>query len=115
MNTQQLQEKREQEKKIVNLMIQLYCNGNHGTTRGMLCDCCKELTAYATARTDHCPHMATKTFCSNCKTHCYRPIMREEIRKVMRWAGPRMVFVHPVLAIRHVIETKKEKRALQCD
>jgi len=113
MNTQQLQEKREQEQKIVNIMIQLYCNGNHGTKRGMLCDCCKELTDYANARTDHCPHMATKTFCSNCKTHCYKPTMREEIRKVMRWAGPRMIFSHPVLAIRHVIETKIEKRALQ--
>jgi len=39
--------------------------------------------------------------------------MLEEIRKVMRWAGPRMIFNHPVLAVRHVIETKKEKRALQ--
>ena len=65
---------------------------------------------YAAARVDHCPHMETKTFCSACKTHCYKPQMREAIRQVMRWSGPRMIFHHPVLAIRHLIETKKQSK-----
>jgi len=38
---------------------------------------------------------------------------REKIRAVMRFSGPRMIFHHPVAAIRHVIETKKEKRILE--
>lgn len=38
---------------------------------------------------------------------------REKIREVMRFSGPRMIFHHPVAAIRHVIETKKEKRRLE--
>lgn len=38
---------------------------------------------------------------------------REKIRAVMRFSGPRMIFHHPVAAIRHVIETKKEKRRLE--
>ena len=54
--------------------------------------------------------MENKTFCSNCKVHCYSPEMREEIKKVMRFSGPRMIAYHPVMAIRHVKETKKEKR-----
>ena len=54
--------------------------------------------------------METKTFCSACKVHCYRPEMREKIRAVMRWAGPRMLFVHPVLAVRHLLGTRKEKQ-----
>ena len=37
--------------------------------------------------------METKTFCSNCRAHCYRLEMREEIRKVMRFSGPRMIFI----------------------
>ena len=57
--------------------------------------------------------METKTFCSNCKVHCYKPEMREKIRDVMRFSGPRMLFVHPVAAIRHVMETKREKRRLE--
>ncbi|MGN0478669.1 MAG: nitrous oxide-stimulated promoter family protein, partial [Hominenteromicrobium sp.] len=64
-------------------------------------------------RSDCCPFMETKTFCSNCKVHCYKPEMREKIREVMRFSGPRMIFRHPVTAIRHVIETKKEKRRLE--
>lgn len=39
--------------------------------------------------------------------------MREKIRAVMRFSGPRMMFHHPVMAVRHVLETKKEKKRLE--
>jgi hypothetical protein len=39
--------------------------------------------------------------------------MREKIREVMRFSGPRMIFYHPITAIRHVIESKKGKRNLE--
>lgn len=39
--------------------------------------------------------------------------MRERIREVMRFSGPRMIFHHPVAAVRHVTETKKEKKRLE--
>ena len=77
------------------LMIELYCRGHHGTPKGRLCPDCAVLRDYADARVDHCPHIATKTFCSVCQTHCYKPEMRERIRQVMRWSGPRMLFHHP--------------------
>lgn len=67
------EKKRRQEKETVGLMIELYCRGNHGTPKGQLCPDCAALRDYADARVDHCPHMATKTFCSVCKTHCYKP------------------------------------------
>ena len=105
--------KREKEKQVVRLMIEVYCRGNHRTRRGELCPQCRELADYAAARVDHCPHMETKTFCSNCKTHCYKPAMRERIRAVMRYAGPRMLLHHPVMAVRHLIESKKEKNAMK--
>ena len=103
-----IQSKREREKETVSLMIALYCKKKHHT-RKVLCPECAELQAYATQRSDKCPFMETKTFCSNCKVHCYKPDMREKIREVMRFSGPRMIFRHPVMAIRHVIESKKEK------
>ena len=112
METKKIQGKRDREKKVVGLMIRLYCNGNHGTSRNELCGECAALTEYANARVDHCPHMETKTFCSNCKTHCYKPEMREKIRRVMRYSGPRIVFYHPVMAMRHVVEMKKEQRLI---
>ena len=108
-----VQSKREREKRMVTEMIALYCRKNHGTKKGVLCLDCMALTQYACARSDKCPFMETKTFCSNCKVHCYRPQMREKIRTVMRYAGPRMIFHHPAAALRHIYETKKEKIRLE--
>lgn len=105
-------QKREREKEMVGQMIALYCRKKHGT-RGALCPDCQALADYARLRSDKCPFMQTKTFCSNCKVHCYRPDMREKIRAVMRFAGPRMLFVHPVAALRHLVETRREKRRLE--
>lgn len=103
--------KREREKLLVSQMIALYCRKNHGGRT--LCPDCAALDAYARQRSDRCPFMETKTFCSNCRVHCYKPEMREKIREVMRFSGPRMLFHHPILAIRHLIETKKERKRLE--
>lgn len=108
-----IQTKREREKTMVTEMIALYCRGNHGTKKGRLCPECMELNEYARNRSDKCPFMETKTFCSNCRVHCYKPAMREKIRAVMRYSGPRMIFHHPVVATRHMIESEKEKKRLE--
>ena len=104
--------KREKEKRVVGELIALYCRGNHGSKKGKLCPACEELLSYARQRSDHCPFMENKTFCSNCKVHCYKPAMREKIRSVMRWSGPRMIFHHPVMAISHVVLRRREKKRL---
>ena len=39
-----------------------------------------------------------------------KPEMREKIRQVMRFSGPRMLLYHPVLAVWHLICSKREKR-----
>lgn len=100
--------KRQREKETVSLMIRIYCRAHHGGKQ--LCPQCAQLEAYACQRSDRCPFMETKTFCSNCAVHCYRSEMRERIREVMRFSGPRMIFYHPVMAIRHLWESQKEKR-----
>lgn len=103
--------KREREKETVSLIIAIYCRKKHGGKQ--LCPDCAALDAYARLRSDKCPFMETKTFCSNCKVHCYKKDMREKIREVMRFSGPRMIFHHPIMAIRHVIESKKEKKQME--
>lgn len=102
-----INKKREDEKEMVSLMIRLYCRKNHKTKE--LCSECAELDRYARERSDRCPFMENKTFCFNCKVHCYKPEMREKIRKVMRFSGPKMMLYHPVMAIKHLILTKKSK------
>ncbi len=108
MNTEK---KRLREKQMVTEMIRLYCRKKHGVRE--LCAECSALAEYARQRSDKCPFMAAKTFCANCRVHCYKPEMREKIRIVMRFSGPRMIFTHPIIAIRHVVETKREKRRLE--
>lgn len=108
-----IERKRQREKRVVREMIGVYCRGHHGTKKGELCGTCAALAAYAEERSDKCPFMESKTFCSNCKVHCYKPDMREAIRQVMRYSGPRMLFHHPVMALRHVLESKAEKRRLE--
>lgn len=108
----QIENKRVREKRTVALMIRLYCRKNHGT-RKVLCPECQQLLDYAMQRSDKCPFMETKTFCSNCRVHCYKPEMRQKIQAVMRFSGPRMVLYHPVMALRHVVESEKEKRRLE--
>lgn len=107
-----IEQKRAEEKTVVSKMIHLYCKKVHHTKEG-LCPQCEALERYTHTRSDHCPFMENKTFCANCRVHCYRPDMREQIRTVMRFSGPRMLFVEPKMTIRHVITTRQEKRRLK--
>ena len=107
-----LELKRQQEKEMVTEMIALFCHKKHHTKRGQMCPDCRALSDYACLRSDKCPFMETKTFCSNCKVHCYKPEMRQKIKEVMRFSGPRIMFSHPISATRHVFLTLKEKKRL---
>lgn len=89
-----LRDKRQKEIEIVTLMIQLYCCHHDDIDEA-------ELIAYASARIQRCPMMKDKTFCSRCPIHCYEKKMQDKIKKVMRYSGPRMIFYHPVLAMKH--------------
>lgn len=87
-------------------MIKIYCKGNkHGDD--IPCSKCEILINYANQKTDSCPFIETKTFCINCKVRCYKPEMRERIRAVMRYSGPRMLFHNPIMVIKHAIVGKK--------
>lgn len=96
-------ERIEQEKRVVAQMIAIYCHRHHSPGDGGLCPDCAALLEYARKRLDHCPKGNAKTSCRKCEIHCYRREERERIRGVMRYVGPRMLFIHPVSAVRHLI------------
>lgn len=104
-----VKEKRRREEALLSEMISLYCRKRHGS-RGELCGECRELAAYAHERIEKCPFTQTKTFCSACPVHCYRRQMREKIKEVMRFSGPRMLLIHPLWALKHAAVTLREKR-----
>ena len=76
------------------------CQVRHGGPG--LCGECRELLEYSLARLEHCKFGNAKTKCHKCPVHCYRPDMREKIRTVMRFSGPRMLLYHPLEALRYL-------------
>lgn len=77
--------KKEKEKRVVVLMINLYCKSNH--RKSVPCKSCSELISYVNTKIDSCPFMETKTYCSNCNVHCYSNEMQFRIKKVMKYSG----------------------------
>jgi hypothetical protein len=120
MTPEQLEAKRAREERIVVQMIQIYCHGNHRSDEERraqrdpagegLCPDCARLADYVRGRLDYCPRLETKTFCSSCPIHCYRPTEREQITAVMRYAGPRMMLHHPIAALHHAWDTAQAGR-----
>jgi predicted amidophosphoribosyltransferase len=96
------------EQKTVEAMIALYCRGQHGSQHG-LCEACAALQEYTRQRLHKCPYQEGKTTCARCPLHCYRPEMREKIRAVMRYSGPRMLVRHPVMALRHMLDRLRQE------
>jgi predicted amidophosphoribosyltransferase len=88
------------EKNTIRHMIGMYCRARHHM-QNTLCAECNQLLDYSTACIDRCPYKEGKPTCAKCPIHCYKPAMREKIRRVMRYAGPRMMIFHPVLAFLH--------------
>jgi len=96
-----------QERDTLQAMIHLYCRQNH--TPDPLCKECSQIWSYAEERLEKCPFGFEKPTCQNCTVHCYKPEMRQRIKEIMRYSGPRMIWHHPVMAIQHLIHIKKNK------
>jgi predicted amidophosphoribosyltransferase len=93
----------ERELKTAAVMIDIFCRGHHGVEEG-LCPGCLELLAYIEQRLERCRFKGHKPRCSKCSVHCYQPEMREKIRAVMKYAGPRMLLRHPILTGSHYLK-----------
>ena len=98
------------EQRTIRAMVDMYCRAHHGTS-GRICHQCRGLLDYAAGRLDRCPFGADKPTCADCTVHCYKPAMRDRARAVMRYAGPRMLFKHPILALLHVLDARRNRRA----
>ena len=84
-------------------MIACYCRDHH-TTLAALCPECQGLLDYAAVRLERCRFGSEKPVCVKCPVHCYQPARREQVKAVMRYAGPRMLWRHPILSLRHWLD-----------
>lgn len=94
------------EARTMEIMVAMYCRDVHGTQHGV-CEGCRDLVEYAHGRLDRCPYQEGKTTCAKCPIHCYRPALRDQMRVVMRHAGPRMLWRHPILTFLHLWDGRR--------
>jgi hypothetical protein len=104
---QPLARRLDREARTIEAMIRLYCGDHHAPDQG-LCGECEELRAFALRKLGRCPFGSEKPTCDRCTVHCYPPAKRERIRTVMRYAGPRMLLRHPIMALRHFVDRRRE-------
>ncbi len=95
------------EHRTISAMLNLYCRDHHDPMDG-LCPECQSLLEYAEQRLERCVFQEHKPTCAHCPVHCYRAEYRERIREMMRYAGPRMLWRHPLLAVRHLLDGRRE-------
>lgn len=91
-------------------MVGIYCSAHHDIAGNMLCANCQEFLDYAELRLEKCPYGEDKPTCANCPIHCYKPARKTQAREIMRYAGPRMLLRHPLLAVAHKLDGFRKAR-----
>ena len=104
--------RRARELDTIELMVRMYCRGHHHGDHAGLCKDCGALAKYARRRLERCVFGDAKPTCANCTVHCYTAQMREQIRCVMKWAGPRMTLRHPILSLLHLLRGRRSAPVL---
>jgi hypothetical protein len=97
--------------KTIEAMIRCYCRDRHNADSG-LCAECRQLFDYAGMRLERCRFGTEKPTCANCPVHCYQRARREQVKVVMRYAGPRMLWRHPILSLYHWLDGFRKAPAL---
>lgn len=97
------------EKKVVHKMISVYCKAKHNTKQH-LCEDCQQLFDYAFQRLERCPFGEKKPTCGSCSIHCYKTDMKIKIKEIMRFSGPRMLFLNPIYTVKHFYKEYQRNR-----
>jgi hypothetical protein len=84
-------------------MVGCYCRDHHAAGAA-LCPECLGLLGYAAGRLERCRFGLEKPVCARCPVHCYQHTRREQVKAVMRYAGPRMLWRHPILSLLHWLD-----------
>lgn len=104
------------ELKTITAMVKIYCSNQHqnNKTSSVICNNCRAFLDYAEKRLSYCPFQEQKPTCGKCTIHCYKQDRKEQAKIIMRYAGPRMLTRHPIMALRHLLDSRKVAPELQC-
>jgi len=94
----------QREMRTIEAMIRIFCQHHHNQD---LCKECGAVLTYASARIEKCLFGPEKPACNKCTVHCYSPAMKEKVKEIMRFSGPKMIFRHPIMVLIHLIKEKQ--------
>ncbi len=94
-------------------MVGIYCTAHHSSAIEAPCTSCQDLITYAKKRLLSCPFQKEKPTCGKCIVHCYKKSMQNRIKEVMKFAGPKMVYHHPIMALKHLIDTRRKSPTIK--
>ncbi|MCW8994408.1 MAG: nitrous oxide-stimulated promoter family protein [Psychromonas sp.] len=96
------------EYKTIKAMVTIYCPvHHHRPKKSDHCKKCADFLVYANEKLDRCPYGQNKPTCNKCPIHCYKKAQRQQAKEIMRYAGPRMLIWHPILAVKHLLDEKR--------
>ena len=98
----------EREKVTIQKMVKIYCDRYHKPD-GELCAECRDVAEYAVECVTRCRYGEDKPACGLCPTNCFREDSYSRIAAIMRYAGPRMLFKHPILALNHIYDAVRRR------
>ena len=102
----------EREKRMVDAMVIIYCRAHH-VYSGAPCVKCAELGVYAKNRLENCRYQENKPVCGRCGLTCYNSQNKDLAETVFNYAGPRMMFQHPLMGLQHFLDAFRNNDQLK--
>jgi predicted amidophosphoribosyltransferase len=88
----------DRERHALTAQLHIYCRARHGAGQ-KLCSACADRQHYIAERMERCELRAAKPTCTTCAFRCYAPPQQVKLRAILRYAGPRLLRKHPLLAL----------------
>ena len=102
----------QREKRMVDAMVFIYCKDHHGYSNAP-CVKCSKLGDYAKNRLEACQYREKKPVCGRCGLTCYNLESKGFAESVFNYAGPRMMFYHPLLGFHHLLDAFRNNGQLK--
>lgn len=89
------------EKENIKKSFGVYCNKNHGTKDGHLCNKCNALLLRIMTKMKTCPYgLQAKPVCEMCDLKCFGSDMKQFLT-ILEESKNKMLMKHPVMAAKH--------------
>ena len=98
----------ERDRKTLEAIGRIYCSAHHDTSpkdETGLCTSCRQVIDQTLQRATACP-FDHEGNCQDCSIHCQRGEAQQRIKEIMRYAAPRMTFLHPLMTAEYLLKKR---------